>query len=197
MTEIDPLQEFGIAKGEDIWVFGYGSLMWNPGFDYERHALAYLRGYHRRFCLQSVIYCGTPEKPGLVLGLDLGGSCRGMAFHVPAGGVVAAMDYLWGREMACGGEYVPKKVQITVEGKTVTACTFIVNRHFPHYHAGRCLDEQAEIIAAASGQSGPNISYIANTVEKLRELGIRDRAMEDLLSRVEPRYAAYKNKKAG
>jgi len=191
MTDIDPLEEFGIRKDEDIWVFGYGSLMWDPGFDYDEHALAYLRGYHRRFCLQSVIYCGTPDKPGLVLGLDLGGSCRGMAFHVPASGVRVAMDYLWGREMACGGEYVPKKVQVTVAGKPVSACTFVVNRNFPHYHTGRCLDEQAEIIAAASGKSGPNIRYIANTVEKLQELGIRDRAMEDLLSRVELRYTAF------
>ena len=108
--------DIAVDPGSDLWVFGYGSLMWNPGFPFaERHA-ATLPGYHRSFCVASHRYRGTPERPGLVLGLDRGGSCRGIVFRVAAADVPVALDYLWEREMD-NRVYLPKLLQVRLRGR--------------------------------------------------------------------------------
>lgn len=179
-----------VEPGSDLWVFGYGSLMWNPGFPFaERHA-ATLPGYHRSFCVASHRYRGTPERPGLVLGLDRGGSCRGIVFRVPAPDVPAALDYLWEREMD-NRVYLPRMLQVrlrdgrSAEGlETVRACCFVVDRNHPQYCRG--MEEAAVVcrIAGCRGQRGPNIDYLANTVRHLEELGIRDERLSKLYDRV-------------
>ena len=100
-----------LANGSDLWLFGYGSLMWNPGFPHRVAEPALLHGWHRSFCIYSHRYRGTPERPGLVLGLDRGGSCRGMAFRVGAAHAAEALHYLWEREMV-GGVYHMREVSV-------------------------------------------------------------------------------------
>ena len=107
-------QRLTLPEGEDFWVFGYGSLMWHPGFPHVEVCAALLNGYHRRFCVYSHRYRGTPERPGLVLGLDRGGSCRGLAYRVPAAEGAAAMDYLYEREMVTG-VYIPSWLGVKTE----------------------------------------------------------------------------------
>ncbi|CBS87151.1 gamma-glutamylcyclotransferase [Azospirillum lipoferum] len=180
--------DIAVEPGSDLWVFGYGSLMWNPEFPFvERHA-ATLPGYHRSFCVASHRYRGTPERPGLVLGLDRGGSCRGMVFRVAAADVPATLDCLWDREMI-NRVYRPKLLQVrlrdgrSVEGlEAVRACCFVVDRDHPQYCRG--LDEAAVVcrIGGCCGERGPNIDYLANTVRHLDDLGIRDDRLARLLT---------------
>ena len=157
----------------DLWVFAYGSLMWAPGFDHARAAPALLRGYHRAFCVHSVRYRGTPERPGLVLGLDRGGACRGMAFRVAEENVSRVLEHLWAREMPRFA-YRPRVVPIEVEGAKVPALTFLAN-HGHESYAGRLeVAHIAHTIAKCSGANGPNVDYLANTLRHLDELGIRE-----------------------
>ena len=182
--------EIPVAPDAELWVFAYGSLMWNPGFPYLEHHMAVLRGYHRRFCVASHRYRGTPEKPGLVLGLDRGGSCRGMAFRVGPEHVPATLDYLWEREMI-NRTYQPKLLPINLGcGRRVAAaCTFVVDREHSQYCP--CLDEgeMADRIACCAGERGPNIEYLANTVDHLERLGIRDARLSALMHEVRRRVA--------
>jgi len=183
-------QDLTVKPGTDLWVFGYGSLMWNPGFAFVERQAATLPGYHRSFCVASHRYRGTPERPGLVLGLDRGGSCRGIVFRVAAADVPATLDYLWEREMD-NRVYLPRMLRVrlrdggAVEGEEpVYACCFVVDRNHPQYCRG--LDEAAVVcrIAGCHGQRGPNIDYLANTVEHLKELGICDPGLSKLYDQV-------------
>ncbi|WP_448191996.1 gamma-glutamylcyclotransferase [Azospirillum sp. sgz301742] len=177
-----------VAAGSELWVFAYGSLMWHPGFPSGEQRMAVLHGYHRRFCVASHRYRGTPERPGLVLGLDRGGSCRGMAFRVEAGHVPATLDYLWEREMI-NRTYRPKLLPVHLGGerRIVEACTFVVDREHSQYCP--CLDEavMAERIACCAGERGPNVEYLVNTVEHLEQLGIRDARLSALMHEVKRR----------
>ena len=191
-----------VEPGADLWVFGYGSLMWNPGFPYLESRPGVVGGYHRRFCVSSHRYRGTPERPGLVLGLDRGGSCRGLAFRVAPEHVPATLDYLWDREMI-NRVYRPRMVPVRLGGgqgsggqgdtgqaggeAPVSACTFVVDRRHGQYCG--CLDEStmADRIAGCCGERGPNLDYLANTVAHLEELGIRDRSLSSLLAAVKRR----------
>ena len=165
----------------DLWVFGYGSLMWDPGFPYAEKRLALLRGYHRRFCIYSHRHRGTPERPGLVFGLDHGGACRGLAFRVAAADVPAALSYLWGREMS-GAVYRPRLLPVRTEGGTVVpACAFVVDRDHPQYCRGLDLEASAALIRQGVGGRGRNLDYLANTVEHLDQLGITDHGLRELL----------------
>lgn len=180
----------------DIWVFGYGSLMWNPGFPYAEVRPAHLHGYHRAFCLYSEHYRGTPERRGLVLGLDRGGSCVGRAFRVAAADAAAAMDYLIAREMFghavdvyalkwlpvrlgsepianAGGSASTGEGRVS-RGVSVHAACFVVNPAHDHYAGKLSPARIAEIVAGASGHSGTNRDYLANTIAHLDELGIAD-----------------------
>ncbi len=172
--------------GRDFWVFGYGSLMWNPGFPHAEARPALLRGYHRRFCVWSHSYRGTPECPGLVLGLDRGGSCQGMAFKVGSAESEAVLDYLHEREMTTR-VYHPRLVRLlTAEGPEL-GLAFVVNRHHVQYTGRLSLEDTAELIAEAAGDRGACSEYLCNTVQKLESLSIDPGALRPLLRLVNQR----------
>lgn len=175
-------QALGLAVDCDFWVFAYGSLMWNPGFAYAECRPALLRGYHRRFCILSTHYRGTPERPGLVLGLDRGGSCRGLAFRIAAETAQTTLADLWDREMITA-VYRPRLVSVRTQPGAVDALAFIVDRGHEQYCGRLSVDEAADRIACACGGRGPNLDYLANTVTHLQALGIRDRQLETLWQR--------------
>ena len=173
-----------VQSDRDIWVFGYGSLMWNPGFPYVDARPAHLLGYHRSFCLYSEHYRGTPERRGLVLGLDRGGSCRGRAFRVGAAEAEAAMDYLIKREMF-GHEVDVYKlrwlgVALGDSGEAARAACFVVNPAHDHYAGKLSPEEISLIVASASGRSGTNREYLSNTIAHLDELGIADEPLHEV-----------------
>ena len=182
MTE--PVGRIAFDGPGDVWFFAYGSLMWDPGFDHEEVRTALLRGYHRSFCVHSEIYRGTPERPGLSLGLDRGGSCRGLAFRVAEANRDAVARYLENRELV-EDIYFCRRVPLTSAEGRIDAYVFIVNRRHAIYAPPRPLDDMARIIATAEGGSGTNRDYLANTVAHLDDLGIADGPLHELLRRVE------------
>jgi len=185
-----PLEAFGVSKNENIWIFGYGSLMWNPEFPFVQSALGHLCGYHRRFCLYSYSYRGTEETPGLVLGLDRGGSCRGVLFEIEASKIEEALSCLWQREMHPSDVYVARKVPVLLRGdihQKIEAHTFVINRKNSDYYPDPCREKAADLISKAEGHRGTNLAYLENTVKHLRDLGIQDQQLEDLLNRVQKR----------
>lgn len=164
----------------DLWVFGYGSLMWDPGFPFLARVPALLRGYHRSLCIYSHVWRGTPVRPGLVLGLDRGGACRGIAFRVAADAAAQAIDYLDARERVTE-VYVRKSVTaLLTGGDRVMAETYVVDRAHPQY-AGR-LDpqESARLVRQGSGRGGANVDYLENTVRHLDEMGLKEGALHEL-----------------
>jgi cation transport protein ChaC len=171
------------ADGSDVWIFAYGSLMWDPGFPYEEARPALLKGYHRALCLYSTRYRGTPEKPGLVLGLDRGGACRGIAYRVAARHVDEAMKYLWEREMVTRA-YRCSAVTIHLATGAVKARAFIVDRKHKPYAGKLSADELAQLVAQGHGQRGPCRAYLENTVRHLDQLGVPDKGLHDLLQKV-------------
>ena len=168
----------------DLWVFAYGSLMWKPGFGYLEAEPATLYGYHRAFCVYSWTYRGTRERPGLVLGLDAGGSCVGRAYRVAAGEADGVRAYLHAREMDRGiYRQVIRRVGIG-DGRRVPALCHVANRLSPLY-AGKLSDQRmAELILQGKGRMGPCREYLLNTVRHLDELGIRDGPLHRLMGRV-------------
>ena len=173
---------FAIPQGE-LWVFGYGSLMWHPDFAYDYSSSALVRGYHRAFCVYSVRHRGTHEKPGLVLGLNRGGACRGIVYRVPAAQVAAAVDVLWAREMT-RGTYLPRSLRVLIGNATVHALAFVANTRHAHYVGDLAFDDTAQVIACCSGQRGHNADYLCNTLRHLEELGMRDATLHKLYRRV-------------
>ena len=169
-----------------LWVFGYGSLLWNPGFPVEEKRLATLHGYARSFCMSSIHHRGTEEDPGLVLALDpaKGGQCTGVAFRVPDADASATVEYLRERELISSA-YVERVLSVEFEdGVHVRALVYIVDTDHVQYVGGMDLEKQAQIIARAVGGRGPNTEYLWNTVSHLGELGIRDKELEWLSDRV-------------
>lgn len=165
----------------DFWVFGYGSLMWNPGFLHGETSLARLYGYHRSLCISSYHHRGTKEMPGLVLGLDKGGSCRGMAFHVAKENAKSTLEYLIEREQV-SGVYIEKYLDIYLnDGRKVKALTFVCNRFHEQYVGGIDTNSIIKIISQSHGLSGPNRDYVINTVELLKKLSIRDHFLENIV----------------
>ncbi len=183
--------------GADVWLFGYGSLIWNPAFRHAETRLARIQGWHRRFCLWTSLMRGSLERPGLVLGLDSGGSCKGVAFRIPAADVETELSIVWRREMM-NGAYIPRWVDVHCPGEgIVRGLTFTVNRRHPHY-TGRLGDERvAEALATATGCFGPCAEYFFSTLHALTELGIDDtklRALRDrvlVLKHADARHAEY------
>lgn len=164
----------------DFWVFGYGSLMWRPGFAHTQTQRARLHGFRRSLCVTSHIYRGTRDRPGLVLGLDRGGSCVGMAFRVPHELRDEALAYLRDRELITS-VYLERILPIRLEsGESAVAVAYVVDRTHEQY-AGS-LDEvaAARIVSGAVGQAGPNEEYVLNTVAHLKALGIRDHWLEEV-----------------
>lgn len=167
------------------WVFGYGSLIWNPGFTFLRSEKALLRGAHRSLSIYSHRHRGTPETPGLVFGLSRGGSCLGVAFEVDAARWPQVFDYLQNREQDRGVyREAWRKVRLA-NGASVQALTYLVNEHHPQF-AGRLeLAEQVRLVARSTGQSGRNTEYVRNTAAHLLALGIRDAALLDIVEALE------------
>ncbi|HLW26767.1 MAG TPA: gamma-glutamylcyclotransferase [Kiloniellales bacterium] len=172
-----------LPADRDWWVFGYGSLMWDPGFPFGEAHMALLRGFHRRFCVYSFRYRGTPEQPGLVLGLAPGGSCRGMIFRVVAEQGGAVLDYLWEREMVTG-VYRPLWLPVETPEGPRQALAFVADPKHDQYCR---LDPSstAALIRQGIGQRGPCLDYLINTDRHLRELGIHDRMLGQLISLLE------------
>jgi cation transport protein ChaC len=168
--------------GRDFWVFGYGSLIWRPGFPHLEVRPALLRGYHRRFCVYSMRYRGTPDAPGLVLGLARGGSCRGLAYRVPAAEGQNVVDYLYEREMVTG-IYHPRWLKVRLDdGREVEAASFVVDTHHTQYAGRLNRRETAEFILQGEGGRGTCYEYLANTVRHLEALDMHDRALHELLA---------------
>jgi cation transport protein ChaC len=187
----------GDHGGGDLWVFGYGSLMWMPGFDYLERRIARLDGFKRCFSLASWHYRGTRERPGLVLGLDWapGASCTGIALRVCPSQDRHVRDYLARRELVSYA-YFETLYPVTLlcegpgRGETREALCYIVDRTHEQYSGGLALEEQAERIIAAAGSSGPNFEYLEKTLAKLDELGIPDPELARLGELVRSRQAA-------
>ncbi len=168
----------------DIWIFGYGSLMWKPGFDVLERRSALIRGYHRAFCVYSHWHRGSPEKPGLVMGLAPGGSCRGAAYRVAADNARAAVDYLDARERVTD-VYNPRWVSAHTDNGTVTAITYVPGPRGHIQYAGKVdAAKAADLLAHGVGNSGPGWEYLENTVAHLIDEGIRDPHLIDLRDRV-------------
>ena len=179
-----------MAETSDYWVFGYGSLMWNPGFPFLEVQTAVLYGYHRAFCLYSHHYRGTEETPGLVLGLDRGGSCAGRAYRVAADKAEEVRAYLHEREML-HYVYDPRDLLVRLPGgRKVRAHTFVVVRGGDQYAGKLSLDRSARLILQGNGVSGANFEYLENTVRHLDELGIADRPTRALWAFVRRRAGA-------
>ena len=158
---------------EDCWVFGYGSLVWNPLFPFEEKRVVTTHGYHRSFCLWSRVNRGTPDSPGLVLGLDRGGRCTGVAYRIPARLAEDELRLLWRREMLLGS-YAPKWVHVTHGKRSFRALAFVVNRDRSGY-AGRLAAEAiVDRLVHAKGTIGTGLDYLRQTIDGLAALGIRD-----------------------
>jgi glutathione-specific gamma-glutamylcyclotransferase len=172
-------------SSRDLWVFGYGSLMWRPGFEYEEVRTALLKGWRRGFCVYSRHYRGTPARPGLVLGLDRGGSCRGLAFRVSGQRAGEVVDYLNERELI-GYAYVARTLPVQLDGgNSVAAYTFVADTKHHHYAGTLPIEQAAGIIMDAEGCAGLNRDYLINTIRQLEKDGFSDRQMHALLIEVE------------
>ena len=175
-------------KGAGWWVFGYGSLLWNPLFPIAEARPATVHGLHRRFCLRSLASRGTRERPGLVLGLERGGACRGVAFRLPSALALDELHLLWRREMVVGS-YRPVWVRVRAGERALTALAFAVRRDHPQY-AALSMDEQADTIAHACGAFGSSCEYLTKTRSALAEHGIVDAYLERLAVAVAVRQSA-------
>lgn len=164
-----------------LWVFAYGSLMWRPGFDYDEIRGALLRCYHRGLCIFSYQYRGTPDRPGLVFGLDRGGRCQGRVLRIPPGDINAVVRTLYDREMISRA-YVPQITEVETPAGGVRALTFIADRNHEQYCGSLADEETVRLIKQGVGHSGTCLDYVKSTVLHLRELGIRDDDLERLLA---------------
>ncbi len=171
---------------DELWVFGYGSLIWDPGFAVAERHIARLPDFHRSFCMRSVHYRGTAEAPGLVLALDEspGSACDGLALRAAPGTEAATRAYLHERELI---SYAYREAELPVvlaDGRKVSALTYVINRDHDQYCQGLSLDEQAQIIARAKGVRGPNRDYLLSTYQHLTELGLHDPDMAWLTQKI-------------
>ncbi|PYC47194.1 gamma-glutamylcyclotransferase [Litorivita pollutaquae] len=169
-----------------LWVFGYGSLVWNPGFEVEERVIARLPDYARSFCMRSIHHRGTDENPGLVLALDAmqGAACEGVAFRVEDARSDAVMAYLRDRELVSSA-YVERELEVELRGGgREVAVTYVVDPNHVQYCGGLALEEQAQIIARAHGGRGPNSEYLFNTSQHLDDLGLGDADLNWLSTRV-------------
>jgi len=180
-------------RADDLWVFGYGSLMWRPGFDFVEQTPARLIGLHRALCVYSFVHRGTPEKPGLVLGLDRGGACRGIAFRVPGKVCVETIAYLRAREQVTR-VYIETYRPITILGKPerrVRALVYCVDRGHAQYAGRLTLERQLHLVREGHGRSGINRDYVLSTVEALEALGCHDRDLHLLAERLKSTHHPY------
>ncbi len=171
-------------SAKPLWVFAYGSLMWNPGFAARATQAARLHGFHRAFCIYSEHYRGTPRRPGLILGLLAGGSCRGLAHRLPAKDYDSVRRYLWRREIENDGVYVEEVRPIhLVDERTVPALVYLADRAHRQFAGKLPLGKALKLVRQGKGATGTNIEYLRNTLAHLGELGLRDRNLEELARR--------------
>ena len=154
------------APDFDVWLFAYGSLIWNPIFRFIERRVGTVYGLHRRFCLWAPLGRGTPNNPGLILGLDRGGSCRGIAYRIAAADVSSELLLVWRREMVVGS-YIPRWIKVFDGTQAIEAIAFVVNRNYPHYVGNLSLETTVNSIATASGQLGSCADYLIQTVNGL------------------------------
>lgn len=169
--------------GAGWWVFAYGSLLWNPLFPFVEARLATLHGLHRRFCIWSLASRGMPDAPGLVLGLDRGGSCRGVVYRLPAAQALEEFRLLWRREMVTGA-YAPRWLGVECGRRRVIALGFVVRRDHSQYAGKLTIDAQAEVVARARGAFGSTADYLERTRVALVTHGIVEPYLERLAARV-------------
>lgn len=172
------------APPKDVWVFAYGSLMWRPGFPFVEAHSALLRGYHRSLCLYSTVYRGTKERPGLVFGLDRGGSSRGRAYRVAAADAAAVLRYLDDREITYEA-YRRHLVPVALDDRRVEAFTYIINPNGPRYAGGLSHGRVIDLILQGHGIEGPCLEYVSNAVREMTKLGITGGRIHDLLAHIE------------
>lgn len=182
MPDTAPLPQPSIIKPAperpgDLWIFGYGSLMWRPGFEHVERIPALLYGAHRSLCVYSIRHRGTREKPGLVLGLDQGGSCQGIAFRVAAENAAKTHAYLTEREQS---HYVYREQLRPIrlaDGRRVQALAYVTDRKHGNYARGLSRDQLLDLIRQGRGESGTCRDYVLSTLAMLKELGIEDHAL--------------------
>ena len=181
----------GMLQGWDatapIWIFGYGSLIWNPCIHVERSAKARLYGYHRELCLWTPLGRGSRDCPGLVFGLEAGGSCHGVALAIAPEHARRELRLVWRREMLAGA-YVPRWVRLATAAGPLRAIAFVMNRD--HHRYARGLSEAAKVdaVARAAGALGSCYDYVASTLDHLAELGVRDPHLERIRRLAEARH---------
>ena len=168
---------------EDVWLFGYGSLIWNPIIHFEEWHVARLHGFHRRFCLWSRVNRGSPQKPGLVLGLDAGGCCRGLVFRIAAERARSELQLLWRREMVLGS-YRPRWLKVSAGERDLRAIAFVVNRDHAGYAGKLPVETVVRTMVSSRGYLGTPAEYLHETIKALLEHGIRDQYLMDLRKRV-------------
>lgn len=190
----------GWDRSEPVWVFGYGSLIWRPEFDFDAKARGLVYGYHRSLCLWSKVYRGTPEKPGLVLGLEPGGSVHGVAFRIPADVAHRQLRALWRRELVTGS-YIPRWLEVRVGAGApggasidrVRAIGFTMNRGAAGYAGELDRDTLLDTVCTASGRNGSCAAYVLSTVQSLAEYDIYDRHLAQLAEEVGAKIALPRN----
>ncbi|MAL77532.1 MAG: gamma-glutamylcyclotransferase [Sneathiella sp.] len=171
LSQIDPQ--------DGLWVFGYGSLLWNPAFHFTEWQPARLHGFRRRFCMKASIGRGSPDKPGLMLALDHGGSCNGRAFHIAPEKIDSETDILWMREMISGA-YHARLVNLRLPGGTVKGLTFVINRTHSRYIREMDMEETTRLLATGEGHLGTCRDYLTNTIAHLDEMNVKDRYLHEL-----------------
>jgi cation transport protein ChaC len=164
------------------WVFGYGSLIWRPGFDFASQQLALLRGVHRRLCIYSYRHRGTETRPGLVFGLMPGGSCRGMAFEVDGEAWPDVHAYLSEREMDRGVYKEARRPLVLADGRVVTALTFVADTRHVQYAGKLDIAEQVRLVRLGVGESGANPEYVLETARRLHALGVSDQYLDEVVA---------------
>ncbi len=183
----------------DLWVFGYGSLMWRPGFDVVERVPARLTGLHRSLCVFSFVHRGTPERPGLVLGLDRGGMCRGIAFRVAAAKREQTIAYLRGREQVTSVyRETMRRIELEdAERRRVRALCYIVDRGHVQYAGRLSVAECVHYVRQGHGQSGPNRDYVVEAVRALEALGYRETELHSLAERLGNQETAIRDQEPG
>lgn len=169
----------------DLWVFGYGSLMWRPDFPFVERCRANIAGFHRAFCIRSTMHRGTRERPGLVLGLDRGRSCEGIAYRVAAKDAPSVLAYLRRRELIYGVYRESRIMAALGDGASAgqaMVLAYTAERNHPSYMRRLPLEATARVIRAAKGESGANLDYLINTVQHMMSMGIRERELERLMA---------------
>lgn len=180
---------------DDLWVFGYGSLIWNPGFEFLEQKPARLIGEHRSLCIYSMAHRGTPEKPGLVLGLDRGGACRGVVFRVARSRRAETIIYLRGREQVTG-VYREVMRSVWIEGdarQRISALAYVADRSHDQYAGRLSFDEQLRLVRQGHGNYGSNDEYVIATVTALEAQGIRDVPLHRLAARLHGEAALHRH----